>query len=74
MKKYLLIEVCEREIETTQFDTFEAAEKEMHKRFCAACNIESIVEYEKHFTAGVDAACAWANGSDNYDWKIVEIV
>lgn len=74
VKKYLLIEVCEREIETTPFDTFEKAQQEMHKRFCEACDIECIDECEDHYNAGVDTACAWANGHENYDWEIVEIV
>ena len=66
MKKFVLIEVVEREISTPEFfDTHEKAHKEMKKRFDECYKDDGDIW--KSF-----AWCENAN-HDNCDWKIFEM-
>lgn len=67
-KKYMLIEVVERDIEGIRYDTLEEAGTAMKEA------------YEETVSRGVAESdisewWAWANDGpnhDNYDWKIIE--
>lgn len=69
MKKYLLIEVIDREIAVDCYDTYQDAYKEMEKRFCTF----SECCYDCEFTDFY----AWVNDGgwnhSNIDMKIVNI-
>ena len=66
MKKFVLIEVIEREISTPEFfDTYDIAYTEMKKRFNETCAHEGYI----------DDWMAWCENAnhDNCDWKIFEM-
>lgn len=67
MKKYVLVEVIEREISTPEFfDTYEDAYKKMKKYYNEA---------NKYAEDGdISEDCAWVNvHHDNFDWRIFEL-
>lgn len=69
MKKFVLIEVIEREISTPEFfDTHEEAHKEMKRRFDECC------EY-RECDGDIWKSFAWCENAnhDNCDWKIFEV-
>lgn len=85
--KFILVTVCERKIETKQFETYEEAYalmmEELKKQFNNA--YEGLCDWEEvksqgdtyvnvHF--GFSKTSAWSDLEIDYkyDWKIVEIV
>ena len=65
MKKYIVMEVVERNIQTPMFfDTYEEAEKE----------VESRVDKELGGGAFFDGNCWWGEAyGNNYDYAIMEV-
>lgn len=77
--KYLLISVCELEIETELFKTHEDAYAEMRDQFIAAYD-EDIDDIDELDEDEADAEiCDWnayvcdGKNHDNYSWRIVAI-
>ena len=81
MNNFMLISVCEREIITEQFSTFESARtqmlkelnEELEKRDIEALQIDNLVDDEEEYGLGRD--WAWSNVDDDClcDWKIVQL-
>lgn len=81
---FILISVCEREIETSYHDSLESAQKQMHKEMVEAGAPDDIFvdDGEMHYFEpeadyGYGAYCGWVsdgNNHDNYDWLIEEVV
>lgn len=77
---YILISVCEREIETSYYDSLESAQAQMHKEMIEAGAPEDIFVndgemyyFEPEADYGYGTYCGWVsdgNNHDNYDWLI----
>lgn len=69
MKNTILIEVVEREINITRFETPKEARAEMKKRYgqiiANGCDDSSISDTKAYITD--------AQNHDNYDWRIYEL-
>jgi len=76
MTKYILIEVCDREIMSTDYQSFEDAVFAMKNRIVEVLGYMPD-EYEDPYMTGVDALSAYVTDAPithaNYDWKIVEV-
>lgn len=82
MKKYLLIEVFNREITTNTFNTLEEAQNAMKYNLAEACNStdednrvdeERLIELVNNGDIYIDETMAWSNYDDIYDAQIVVI-
>lgn len=71
--KYLLIHVCEREIETHFFESFKQARQMMEMDFNDIV-IEGDLDPNDKCDCSIEKDCAYANWHDNgHDWKIIEV-
>ena len=75
MKKYMLISVCEREIETLQTDTLEEAQERMLRELNEFGGVESPAIGMEGPDNEIDEMSAWSNVKDDIkqDWLIVEL-
>ena len=74
-KKYILIEVVEREIEMIEFDTFKDAQDAMKEAYDELAE-EYYDGHPEEDEADIKETYAWLNNGpnhDDYDWKIFEI-
>ena len=75
---WTLISVCEREIVTENFRTYEEAYAQMKKELLSVGQFKNLQELEQYHTANEDFSIssfsAWSNihNVDN-DWKIVKV-
>lgn len=79
-KKYMLIDVYERDIHTDIFDSKEKAIDAMESRFIESCGLDSMTEVTDRYESDNDyclnkeTMSGWSNVHDeNWDWLIVEI-
>lgn len=74
MKRYMLIQVIEREMTYEFFDTLEEAQEKMKEQCCNSCDdISDMIDYGD---AAINDMSAWVSdgyNSDNYDWWIVDL-
>lgn len=75
MKRYMLIQVIEREMTYEFFDALEEAQEKMREQCCNSCtNISDQIDCGD---AEINDMNAWvSNGydDDDYDWWIVDLL
>lgn len=76
MSRFILISVCDREIMTEIFDSYEEAVVQRNKEMVEWARVPeeafSDEEYEES-DFGYGKYQAWANDRCDYDWLIVEV-
>ena len=71
MAKAILISVCNREISTEVFETFDGAKNQMEHEYFETIKDDDCVDDSE-----INEYSAWANIDDSdyqYDWMIVEV-
>lgn len=72
---YILVEVIEREIFVSKFDTLDEARAEMKKNICEVYGVKDFSEIDEYEDCGIYKTSAWANTDHpgNCDWKIYNL-
>lgn len=74
MKRFMLVQVIERDMSYEFFDTLKEAQTEMRNQFYCSCYEPE--EYIDDQMADIKEMSAWVtdgNNHDDYDWWIVDL-
>lgn len=72
---FILVEVIEREISVTKYDTLGEAQYAMKNNLCEALGVESFADIDEYEDCGIYKTSAWANTNNpgNCDWTIFDL-